>query len=198
MKVLGICGQSGAGKTTALETLKLLGAVVCDSDRVSREIMTPETACGREVIAAFGDGIVSEGRIDRRALGEIVFASPKQLEILTEITHRYILAEIRERIEMARGRGESLFVIDAPLLFESGLDADCDLTLAVIADRELRIERITARDGITRELAEGRVDSQLSESELVRLADEVIVNNSTKDNLARATAAFAERRGLVK
>lgn len=197
MTVLGLCGQSGAGKTTALEALVSLGAVVCDCDAVSRLVMSRGTDCTAEVAESFGNGVLRDGEIDRKALGRIVFFDKEKLERLTEITHRYIKAEVRERIREAEAVGERLFVVDAPLLFESGLDRDCHLTLAIVADREKRLERIMARDGIDRELAEKRLDSQLGEDQLYRLCDEVIVNEGTVEELAKAVIAFAERRGLL-
>ncbi|MBR6632850.1 MAG: dephospho-CoA kinase [Clostridia bacterium] len=198
MTVLGLCGQSGAGKTTALETLVSLGAVVCDCDVVSRLVMSRGTDCTAEVVESFGNEILrDDGEIDRKALGKIVFFDREKLERLTEITHRYIKAEVRERIRKAEAEGEGLFVVDAPLLFESGLDKDCHVTLAIVSDREKRLERIMARDGIDRELAEKRLASQIDEDELYRLSDEVIVNDGTVEELAKAIKAFAERRGLL-
>ena len=198
MTVIGLCGQSGAGKTTALGTLLSLGAVVCDCDKVSREVMCRGTECTAEVIKAFGEGISTDGEIDRKALGRIVFSDKEKLDVLTEITHRYIKAEVYRRLHEAKEQGVELFVIDAPLLFESGIDADCDLTLAITADQEKRICRIMKRDGIDREVAMGRIASQIDENELKRLADEVIANNGTVEELEKAVIAFAERRGLIK
>ena len=193
MKIWGLCGQSGAGKTTALITLLSLGATICDCDRVSREVMGRDTPCADEVIATFGKEILSEGEIDRKALGRIVFFDKEKLATLTEITHRYIKAEVIRRIERAKENGDALFVIDAPLLFESGLDKICDLTVAIVASREKRLERIMARDKIDRELAEKRLSSQLDENELSRLADEVIVNDGSEEELTEAIIALAER-----
>ena len=99
MTVLGLCGQSGAGKTTALKALVALGAEVCDCDAVSRLVMSRGTDCTAEVVESFGDGVLrDDGEIDRKALGKIVFFDREKLERLTEITHRYIKAEGRERI----------------------------------------------------------------------------------------------------
>lgn len=199
MKIIGLSGQSGAGKTTVLETFSELDFEVLDCDKVSRIVMEKGTPCTRELISAFGRDIASEeGEIYRKKLAEKVFFNKDLLEKLTEITHRYIKEYIFEKVEEARVRGEKVFVIDAPLLFESGLDKICDVTLAVTADRERRILRITERDRITRELAEKRIDAQLSEDELKRLCDEVIENNKTKEDLKKAVVDFAGRRGLVE
>ncbi|MBQ5801291.1 MAG: dephospho-CoA kinase [Clostridia bacterium] len=198
MIIIGLSGQSGAGKTTALEVLKGYGAVVCDSDLVSRKVMAKDTPCTKELIEVFGGEIAYDGEINRRKLGEIVFFDKKKLEKLTEITHRYIKESIFSSIDSARASDERFFVIDAPLLFESGLDAFCDVTLAVVAERETRIKRIMCRDGITRELAEKRLDAQLSEEELKKLADEVIENNSNAEDFIEKVKNFAERKGMVK
>lgn len=199
MKIIGLSGQSGAGKTTVLETFSELGFEVIDCDKASRKVMEKGTPCTRELISVFGRDIASEeGEIYRKKLAEKVFFNKDLLEKLTEITHRYIKEYIFGRMEEAKTRGERVFVIDAPLLFESGLDKICDVTLAVTADRETRISRITERDRITRELAEKRIEAQLSEDELKRLCDEIIENNKTKEDLKKAVLDFAGRRGLVE
>ncbi len=198
MTVLGICGQSGAGKTTALGFFEKAGATVCDSDLVSRRIMASGTPCADEVVSVFGEEIcLPSGEIDRRKLGGIVFGSSEKLSVLTEITHRYIKKEIRKRIEVSRNSGVKLFVLDAPLLFESGLDADCDITLALIASREVRLKRIMSRDGIDEQIAQRRIDSQLSERELKKRAHEVIENNSDTAAFIEEIESFAKRRGLI-
>lgn len=193
MTVIGLCGQSGAGKSSAADYFEAHGLTVCDCDKISREVMSKGTDCTREVISVFGDGICHNGEIDRKALGKIVFSDAEGLKTLTEITHRYIKAEVYRQLEEARKSGVEMFVIDAPLLFESGLDADCDTTLAIVANREVRVERIMARDGIDRELAEKRIDSQLDEAELCRLADNVIENNGDKKALVKAVYEFIRR-----
>lgn len=199
MKIIGLSGQSGAGKTTVLETFSGLGFEVCDCDKVSREVMEKGTPCTEELISVFGRDIASEdGEIYRKKLAEKVFFDRCQLEKLTEITHRYIKASIFQMIDEAKERGERVFVIDAPLLFESGLDKICDITLVIVADRERRISRITERDRITRELAEKRIEAQLSQDELKRLSQEVIENNGTKEDLKKAVLDFAGRRGLIE
>ena len=111
---------------------------------------------------------------------------------------RIVEQNIFEKIDSAKECGERVFVIDAPLLFESGLDKICDLTLAVVSDKESRILRIIERDKITRELAEKRIEAQLSESELRERSDDVIENNATVEALKKAVIDYALKRGLVK
>ena len=199
MKIIGLSGQSGAGKTTALQVLKQSGATVCDCDKVSREVMMKNTPCTKEIISYFGEDIAScDGEINRKKLGEIVFCDKAKLDKLTEITHRYIKAHIFDLIDDAKSKGHDTFIIDAPLLFESGLDKICDITLAITAPKDARIERIIQRDGISKELAEKRISAQLPESELVRLATEVIVNDKALTDLEKAVTEFAKRKGIVK
>ncbi|MBQ7897709.1 MAG: dephospho-CoA kinase [Clostridia bacterium] len=199
MKIIGVSGQSGAGKTTALEVLRSRGAYVIDCDKVSREVMEKNTPCTKELISVFGDSIASEdGEIYRKKLGEIVFSDKEKLQTLTEITHRYIKKRIFELLDGAKEEGERFAVIDAPLLFESGLDKICDVTLAVTAPKEERIERIIKRDGITRILAEKRISSQLSENELIKRSHAVIVNDKGLLELEEKVLDFAEREGIAK
>jgi dephospho-CoA kinase len=197
MFILGLCGQSGAGKTTALQVFSEKGFTVCDSDKVSREVMKKGHPCYREVISVFGGGILSEdGEIDRRALGEIVFNDKELLAILTEITHRHIKNDIYKRISESSDRGDEKFVIDAPLLFESGLDKICDLTLAITAPDSLRIERTVIRDSITPDLAEKRMKNQMSTDTLKKLSDAVIENSSAIEEFREKILTFIEKRGL--
>lgn len=198
MKIVGLSGQSGAGKTTVLGVFLEKGCTVCDCDLVSREVMAEGTECTKEIVSAFGNGILSENRVDRKKLGEIVFSDKEKLKTLTEISHRYIKKRIFEMIEDAKKKGENVFVIDAPLLFESGLDKICNLTVAVTAPEQDRIERIVLRDGISTELAKKRIASQISEEKLKELSDCVIVNDKSLEELKKETLDLIQRKGIVK
>lgn len=179
MKIIGLCGQSGAGKTTALEVFEKSGFAVIDCDEVSRYVTSPDSDCIRELSDRFGNGILNPDKtLKRQALADIVFADSDSLADLNKITHRHILCEVYRRLDEFREKGYRVAVIDAPVLFESGLDRDCDTTLAICADLETRLCRIIERDGIDRARAEARVSRQLSDAELSRLADRVIYNNS--------------------
>lgn len=178
MKIIGLCGGSGSGKTTAASVMETLGAAVIDTDRVYREICTPGSPCLKELTAAFGCGILSsDGSLDRKSLGRCVFSDQDARHLLNSISHAYILDETKRLIAVYERGGFSVVVVDAPLLFEAGFDLFCDITVGVTAPTTERILRIVARDGTTREAAESRIRSQLSDEELRRKCDFIIENH---------------------
>ncbi len=161
MKVIGITGPTGAGKTTALNALADLGGTIIDTDAVYHDLTLESAPMREELCARFGD--VYDGRIlDRKKLGSIVFQDQNALSDLDRITHKYVVAETERRIDQARAEGRPAVAIDAIALFESGLDAICDCLLAVTAPEELRVRRIMAREGISEEYARMRVSAQHS------------------------------------
>lgn len=191
MKVIGLCGGSGSGKTAACEIFSDLGAAIINTDRVYRELCAPGSPCMEELKEAFGCGIIrQDGSLDREALGSIVFSDREALLTLDGITHRYIKAETLARIERYRMDGYDAVIVDAPLLFEAEFDRFCDITAGIVADRSLRISRIIERDGITHEAAERRISSQLSDDELRRRCDYIIDNNGDTSELFARVRSF--------
>ncbi len=175
MKIIGITGGSGAGKTTVCAELKKYGAVIVDADKISKEITKKGSPALGEIEKAFGKQyILPSGELDRKALGKMVFSDDSKLELLNKITHKYIYLKMEEKIKNAQSR---VVVLDVPLLFGTDFPFRCDLTVAVVADREERIRRIVARDGITREMAEARIKNQMSDDEYRELADICFENN---------------------
>ena len=196
MKIIGLCGQSGAGKTTALEVFAKEGFGIIDCDKVSREVCSPGSQCVLELKERFGDRIVNaNGVLDRRALADIAFSDPERLVALNSITHTYIIERVLEHASELEREGFRAIVIDAPVLFESGLDKKCDVTVAVLAEKEKRIERIIKRDGISRERAALRIERQLGEKELISLADEAIYNNEDEAQFAKCVEKLARKIG---
>ena len=187
MKVVGLCGGSGSGKSALSGILAMHGIPVINADEVYAELVSGDSACLRELVAAFGKKILSpKGSLDREAMSSIVFSgdgAAKRRALLNSITHRYVLEEMRSRLSAFSASGVSIVAVDVPLLFESGFDKECDLTVAVIADRKLRIDRICARDHLEREAAERRIDSQLSTDELMARADYIVRNEGDIDAL---------------
>ena len=161
MIILGITGPTGAGKTTALNALKALGAAVIDCDAVYHELLAECQAMLNELRTRYGDRIFTpNGALDRKALGAIVFADEGALQDLNAITHRYISAEVDRRIALAREEGRPAAAVDAIALIESGLGERCHCTVAVTAPDEVRVRRIMARDGIGEEYARLRIAAQ--------------------------------------
>ena len=181
MKVIGLCGGSGAGKGTVCSIFNDFGIKSIDTDKLYHSLISTDSECTMELISAFGDGIYSNPGINRKALRDIVFSAPEKLRLLNKITHKHILASVRRFI--AESADAPAVIVDAPLLFESGFDKECDLTVCVIADNDVRIKRITERDGITVANAKARIDSQIPNSALVEKCDYAIENNSTESEL---------------
>ena len=188
MKVIGLCGGSGSGKGAVASLFAEHGFLHIDADEVYHSLTSRETPCLNELRSEFGDDIITaDGSLDRKALAEIVFSghNTNAIKRLNAISHRHVLREIR-RIIKAADEKYSAVLVDAPLLFESGFDTECDLVVAVLAPREERIRRIIVRDNITEEAAARRIDAQISDPELTSRADFVIKNDSDLDNLKSA------------
>ena len=167
MTVIGITGGSGSGKTTLLRAAEELGAVCIDCDALYHELLRENREMLSELEQHFPEAFVAG--FDRKILGNIVFSDENKLLLLNQITHRYVCAEVERRIE-----GAELAAIDAIALFESGLAKLCDVTIAVTAPEELRLARLQARDGISREYALSRIRAQKSDAEFSALADHTV------------------------
>lgn len=179
--ILGLTGPSGAGKGVVAARLHAVhGFAWIDTDAIYHELISAPSACLDELVAAFGKDILTpEGVLHRPTLAAIVFHpdSKDKLELLNTITHKHVLAEADRQVKAALAAGAKGAVIDAPLLFESGADKSCTHTAAVLADRELRLSRIMARDGLTLEAAQKRLDAQKPDTFYIERADYILENN---------------------
>lgn len=161
IKVLGLTGQTGAGKTTVSDWIRQTGIPVIDADLVARQVVAAGRPCLRELTQEFSSGILLEdGSLNRRMLGQLVFSDSTKLAALNRITFPYILAEISLEIQEFRQAGKRLAVLDAPTLFESGADSLCAWTACVVAPEQLRLARIMARDSLSRQQAQTRIWAQ--------------------------------------
>ena len=158
--VLGLTGQTGAGKSTVSETLRQEGIAVIDADLVARQVVLPGMPALVRLRETFGEEIIREGALDRKKLGGIVFADPERLRTLNEIMLPVICEEIKRQMAQLFSQGRDVVVLDAPTLFESGADQMCQEICAVIAPEEDRCRRIMARDGLSYEQAMDRIHSQ--------------------------------------
>ncbi|MDL2225084.1 dephospho-CoA kinase [Eubacteriales bacterium OttesenSCG-928-M02] len=176
--IIGITGNTGSGKSTVTGMLKALGAVTMDADAITRKLQEPGAKGYLGIKAHFGSQyFLDDGRLDRKALGALVFGDQEKLKQLNAIIHPLVTAELERQTEGATG----IIVWDIPLLFESGMDKRCDSIWLVQAPETVRKERIMARDGITTADAEIRMKNQ---KELASgQADVVIKNDGDMDEL---------------
>ncbi len=197
MKIIGLCGGSGSGKGTVATLLAKMGIPTVDTDLVYRTLTSGPSECLSALADKFGREIIAEdGSLDRAVLRPRVFSgdgAEERLRRLNEISHFHILAETRRRLSEYEKAGFFAATVDAPLLYESGFDSECHAVIAVVADRETRISRIIARDGISREAAEQRIATQISDEELCKRADYVIVNDGNYDTLCASVRDIAEK-----
>lgn len=185
-KVIGLTGQSGAGKTTVSEFFRLNGFSIINCDIVARQVTETGSECNRELAKHFPECFSKELKLDRQKLANEVFSDKAKLELLDSIIYphinRLIKLHIDERSEVCQ-----YILLDAPTLFEAGADKLCDVTVSVTADRDIRLQRIIDRDGISKELAEKRFASQHSEEFFERECDYVIRNNGSPENAEKET-----------
>jgi len=176
-RVIGVTGGVGTGKSTVARMLRGAGAHVIDADEIARALTAKGSPAYRAIVRRFGRGILlKSGAIDRAALGSLVFARPAVREKLTAILHPAIIRRIKKE---TRDSTKGLVVIDAPLLFETGLNESVDAVVVVKASREAQVRRCKARSGLSREQTLSRDAAQLPLKEKIRSADYVIDNNGT-------------------
>lgn len=180
MKIIGITGGTGCGKTTALNEFERRGALLIDCDAVYHRMLETDRPMLDEIEKYF-PGAVIDGKLDRKALGAVVFTDEEALRDLNIITHRHINLEIRRILREHAMNGGTLAAIDAIELFSSGLAKRCTATIGVIADREVRIDRIMRRDGISREYAMMRVNAQRPNEYFIQKCSHVLENNGSQE-----------------
>lgn len=191
MKLIGLTGQSGAGKGAVASIFEKCKIPVINADAVYHEILARNDACTRELAFAFGEEILNaDGRVERKKLASLVFGrkdTPDRLHTLNRITHKYVISEIDARLTEYQRSGTPAVVLDAPQLFEAGLDHRCATVIGVIANHDLRLARVMRRDDITQEQAEKRLCAQLDEQFFRARCTHILENNGTLAELEAAT-----------
>jgi dephospho-CoA kinase len=180
--MVGLTGGIGAGKSAVADRLAELGAVVIDADRLAREAVAAGTDGLAEVVAAFGPDVLSpDGALDRSALARRVFGDEAARRRLEEIIHPRVRARTAELV--AAAPPDAVVVNDVPLLVETGIAAAFEVVIVVLADEETRVARLVGDRGMTREEAYARIRAQASDEQRRAVADVVIVNDGTLDDL---------------
>lgn len=198
---IGLTGGIGTGKSSVARLLAELGAAVLDADDVARRVVEPDGPAYDAVVSRFGPGVLGpDGRIDRAALADIVFADPAARRDLEAIVHPAVRAEIDRRIEALRRLPEppAVVVVEIPLLFEAGRAADFDQVWVVYAPDEVAAARASARSGLDPERVRARQQAQWPIAEKVRRADVVIDNGGDwAQTEAQVRAAWRRLRGVA-
>ncbi|MBZ4665869.1 dephospho-CoA kinase [Mahella sp.] len=196
MKIIGLTGGIGSGKSTVAGILADNGAYVIDADKVGHEVYYKGGEAWDAVVEAFGTDILNENAdIDRRKLAAIVFHDNEKLNILNDIVHPLIVQEVLRRIDNARSKGVELVVVEAALLIEAGWHEMVDEVWLITADQEIRLHRIMQRDGISIEEARLRMQSQMPDDERAEYADIIIVNDDGIEDLKRKVKEALQREG---
>lgn len=188
LKILGVTGGIGSGKSSVARILKDLGAVLIDADSISKAVTARGGKALEELAGYFGEAILDgSGELDRKTVAGMVFKDPVKLHALEAITHKHIIARILESVENLRSRGRTEVVaLDVPIPVEHGFLDTADEVWVVTADMESRIARIMERSGYSHEEARDRINSQMKDEEYLLVADEVIRNDGSMEELEQA------------
>ncbi len=184
MTVIGLTGGIASGKSTVSQMLSELGATVIDADKVGHEAFRPHSDAWREVVSAFGSGILGQNEeIDRGKLADIVFSDSNALEQLNRIMHPLMYRIVEQRIEALRRQRVKVVVLEAPLLIEASWTDLVDQVWVTVAPESDVIDRLCSQKGFTEQQARARLNSQMTVAEKSKYADVVIENDSDLDTL---------------
>ena len=183
--IIGITGSSGAGKSTICEILqKEYNVKIINADKIAKKLSCKGTSYINEIIKKFGKDIVDEkGELKRKKLAQIIYNNSDKRKELNNCTFKYIKKEIEEEIKEIEK--DEIIIIDAPLLFECGLEKLCDKVIGVISKRDLQIERIIVRDNIDYNQAESRLNAQEDNEFYIKKCDAIIENNNDIEDIEK-------------
>lgn len=194
MTVIGLTGQSGSGKTTVSDIFRSNGYEVINADKVARQVMEKGEKCLAETAEVFGENILdADGSLNRKALAEIVFSDRGKLDRLNAITYPHINKRIEDMLDTYKKSGADKVLLDAPTLFEAGEQGLCTAIVSVVADENIRLERIISRDHISRDAALKRFKSQHTTEFFIQNSHYIIENNGSASELTERTKEVIEK-----
>jgi dephospho-CoA kinase len=192
MRVYGLTGNIGSGKSTVASMFREAGIPVLDADRIAREVTAPGSPAYRDVVEEFGAGILgADGAIDRGRLAELVFSDPSRRARLERITHPAILSAMKESLARLEREGHAVAIVEAALIHESGRKGLLSAVISVRCDPPVALRRLAGRGGMTREQAEARASAQMDPEEKARASDYVIDNSGDLDSTRRQVLRLA-------
>lgn len=194
MKLVGLTGGIASGKSTVAKILESLGAAIVNADTLSREVVEPGREAWQEIVAAFGAEVLQPDQgLDRQKLRTIIFNNPEARRKIESIIHPRVRALAEQRIHDHTAAGYDVVVYEVPLLFEGNLHEWLRPVILVACDVDTQLQRLQQRDGLDRAQAQKHIDAQMSLTEKRRLADYVIENNGSVDDLKRQVEAVLEK-----
>ena len=192
-RIIGLTGGIASGKSTVSNLLRQAGLPIIDADQVARQVQRPGSPALDKLVAAFGHEIIApDGHLDRKRLGQQVFADPAARQELDRIMQPLIRDAIWQAVENFKKQGVANVILDVPLLFEAGYDDDCDLVVVVRVSPATELQRLMARNGYSKTAAQARIAAQLPLSTKVAKADVVIDNNGGLEQTRRQVAQLVE------
>src|SRR5260221_9217177 len=195
MPVIAITGGVGAGKSSVAALFKELGATVLSADEAAREVLEPASPILSQVIREFGASFMqTDGSLDRKRLGDLVFSDSTARKRLESITHPHIRRLLKSRIDEALAqRPNGVVVAEVPLLYETQMESEYDAVIAVVASKETLFSRLKERNGLNQKEVEKRITSQLSMQEKATRSDYIIENDGNRDALRHSVLEIWDR-----
>lgn len=193
--ILGVTGGIATGKSTVVDVFRKAGVPIVDGDLIAREIVEPGQPALKALVAAFGEEILTEARLNRKKLGEIVFNDPAKRKLLDRLLDGYLRGAITDQIKDAAKRAP-LVVADIPLLYEADYQQYMDQVAVVYIPKELQLTRLMQRDHLTEEAALQRMKSQLSIEEKRQKADFLFDNQGTREETRQQVLRWLAEKGF--
>lgn len=194
MLKIGLTGSIGTGKSTVSKLLRERGIAVIDADLLAREIVKKGQECLNDLKNVFGNQVLtSDGELDRKKLGQIVFSDDSKLELLNSVTHPHIRRRMKAQMNELESKNNKVLVLDIPLLFEAKMEDLVDIILVVFAKEEIQIKRIMERDNCTQEEAMRIIKAQISQQDKISKSDYTIDNSGTIEELKEKLNGFLEK-----
>lgn len=195
MRVIGITGSSGSGKTTICNIIKnLYNSEILDADKVAKELSSNiNSDYYKEMVKLFGKECLLENKmINRKKVAEIIYSDDEKRSKLNDLTFNYVVEKMKK--DLSNIKDKDYVIIDAPLLYEAGVDKLCDKVIAVVAESKNKVKRICLRDGIDENFAKKRLKIQNEDNFYIEKADYVIYNNKDINNLEESIKMILEEK----